>query len=123
VSVNRSMPVNAAAAKNGPSGSAYVTYFRPEDALRCIEAVDGQVWEGEHPACQHTPAHLSTPRHKLTHVSAQASNPQHNPARAHMSLLQLLLLGLQRTARSDVEALPCNADMHCKQYMQAAAIG
>lgn len=53
VSVNRSMPVSAAQ-KNGPSGTAYVTYYRPEDALRCIESVDGQVWEGEqHSTAQH----------------------------------------------------------------------
>lgn len=47
VSVNRNMPA-AAAQKMGPSGSAYITYYRPEDALRCIEAVDGAVWEGKH---------------------------------------------------------------------------
>jgi hypothetical protein len=46
VSVNRSTPVGAAQ-KSGPSGSAYVTFFRPEDALRCIESVDGAMWEGE----------------------------------------------------------------------------
>lgn len=46
VSVNRSTPFSQVQ-KNGPSGSAYVTYYRPEDALRCIEAVDGAVWEGK----------------------------------------------------------------------------
>jgi CCR4-NOT transcription complex subunit 4 len=46
VSVNRSTPFSQVQ-KNGPSGSAYVTYFRPEDALRCIEAVDGSTWEGK----------------------------------------------------------------------------
>lgn len=46
VSVNRSTPFSQVQ-KSGPSGSAYVTYYRPEDALRCIEAVDGSVWEGK----------------------------------------------------------------------------
>lgn len=46
VSVNRSTPFSQVQ-KNGPSGSAYVTYYRPEDALRCIEAVDGAVWDGK----------------------------------------------------------------------------
>jgi CCR4-NOT transcription complex subunit 4 len=40
VSVNRSTPFSQVQ-KNGPSGSAYVTYYRPEDALRCIETLDG----------------------------------------------------------------------------------
>ncbi len=46
VSVNRTTPFSQAQ-KNGLSGSAYITYLRPEDALRCIEAVDGVVWEGK----------------------------------------------------------------------------
>eukprot|EP00879_Flechtneria_rotunda_P009936 GHRR01010391.1.p1 GENE.GHRR01010391.1~~GHRR01010391.1.p1 ORF type:complete len:992 (+),score=591.69 GHRR01010391.1:638-3613(+) len=46
VSVNRSTPFSQVQ-KNGPSGSAYVTYYRPEDALRCIEAIDGSVWDGK----------------------------------------------------------------------------
>lgn len=46
VSVNRSTPFSQVQ-KSGPSGSAYVTYYRPEDALRCIEAIDGSVWEGK----------------------------------------------------------------------------
>jgi RNA recognition motif-containing protein len=56
VSVNRSMPV-AAAQKGGPSGSAYVTFYRPEDALRCIEAVDGSVWDGEQQHASPIPLH------------------------------------------------------------------
>jgi hypothetical protein len=46
ISVNRSTPVSQVQ-RNGPTGSAYVTYCRPDDALRCIEAVDGQLWDGE----------------------------------------------------------------------------
>jgi len=46
ISVNRSTPFSQVQ-KNGPSGSAYVTYYRAEDALRCIEAIDGTVWDGE----------------------------------------------------------------------------
>jgi RNA recognition motif-containing protein len=68
VSVNRSMPV-AAAQKGGPSGSAYVTFYRPEDALRCIEAVDGSVWDGEHQYLQPVaslPAQHSTAMHTRT---------------------------------------------------------
>eukprot|EP00775_Hariotina_reticulata_P013617 gene13617-13743_t len=46
ISVNRSTPFSQVQ-KNGPSGSAYVTYYRAEDALRCIEAIDGTVWDGK----------------------------------------------------------------------------
>lgn len=46
ISVNRSTPFSQVQ-RNGPTGSAYVTYYRPEDALRCIEAVDGLQWDGE----------------------------------------------------------------------------
>jgi len=45
VSVNRSTPFSQVQ-RNGPTGSAYVTYCRPEDALRCIETVDGLTWDG-----------------------------------------------------------------------------
>lgn len=62
VSVNRSMPV-AAAQKGGPSGSAYVTFYRPEDALRCIEAVDGSVWDGEQQQAQPIQLNHSTSQH------------------------------------------------------------
>jgi hypothetical protein len=47
ISVNRSTPFSQVQ-KNGPSGSAYVTYVRNEDALHCIQEVDGVEWGGEH---------------------------------------------------------------------------
>jgi len=31
---------------NGPTGSAYVTFKRPEDALKCIKQIDGETWKG-----------------------------------------------------------------------------
>ena len=46
ISCNRGGPYGAAALRNGPTGSAYVTFKRPEDARRCIEAVHGAVWAG-----------------------------------------------------------------------------
>jgi RNA recognition motif-containing protein len=46
ISVNRNTPFNQAQ-KNGPTGSAYVTYVRNEDALRAIQEVDGAEWGGE----------------------------------------------------------------------------
>ena len=46
ISVSRAGPYGTAAAKNGPSGSAYITYRWPQDARRCIETVHGAVWEG-----------------------------------------------------------------------------
>ncbi|KAI8465613.1 MAG: RING/Ubox like zinc-binding domain-containing protein [Monoraphidium minutum] len=46
ISINRSTPFSQVQ-RNGPTGSAYVTYCRPEDALRCIEEVDGQSWDGK----------------------------------------------------------------------------
>lgn len=47
VSVNRSMPPGVIGAKSGPSGSAYVTFRRPQDAQQCIENIDGAIWQGE----------------------------------------------------------------------------
>ncbi|KAK3280763.1 hypothetical protein CYMTET_11414 [Cymbomonas tetramitiformis] len=46
VSVNRNGVYNSA---NGgtPTGSAYVTFFRGEDALKCITAVDGSILDGK----------------------------------------------------------------------------
>jgi hypothetical protein len=46
ISVSKAGPYGTAAAKNGPSGSAYITYKRAVDARRCIETVHGAVWEG-----------------------------------------------------------------------------
>ena len=46
VSVNRTMPTGLAHTKSGASGSAYVTYRRPQDAQRCVETVDGVTWSG-----------------------------------------------------------------------------
>jgi len=47
VSVNRTMPTGLAHSKSGASGSAYVTYRRPQEAQRCVETVDGITWAGE----------------------------------------------------------------------------
>lgn len=46
ISVSRAGPYSTAAAKNGPTGSAYITYRRAADAKRCIETVHGAMWEG-----------------------------------------------------------------------------
>ena len=46
ISVSRAGPYGTVAAKNGPSGSAYITYKRAVDARRCIETIHGAVWEG-----------------------------------------------------------------------------
>lgn len=47
ISVNRSNQYASALAKHGPTGSAYVTFKRSEDALRCIKALDGAAWAGK----------------------------------------------------------------------------
>lgn len=47
ISVNRSNQYASAMAKHGPTGSAYVTFKRAEDALRCIKAIDGAPWRGK----------------------------------------------------------------------------
>lgn len=47
ISVNRSNQYASALAKHGPTGSAYVTFKRPEDALRCIKVLDGGLWKGK----------------------------------------------------------------------------
>ena len=44
ISVNRSNQYASALAKHGPTGSAYVTFRRSEDALRCIKSLDGSNW-------------------------------------------------------------------------------
>mmetsp|Transcript_15602 Transcript_15602/g.53287 ORF Transcript_15602/g.53287 Transcript_15602/m.53287 type:complete len:774 (-) Transcript_15602:39-2360(-) len=45
ISVNRNGSYSSG--RDGhPSGSAYVTYQRPEDALRCIQAIDGVALDG-----------------------------------------------------------------------------
>ena len=46
MSVNRTMPTGLAHSKSGASGSAYVTYRRPQEAQRCVETVDGITWAG-----------------------------------------------------------------------------
>ena len=47
MSVNRMGPYGSSVSRNGPTGSAYITFKRPEDAKRCIEAVNGAVWGGK----------------------------------------------------------------------------
>ena len=47
MSVNRMGPYGSAVSRNGPTGSAYITFKRPEDAKRCIEAVNGVTWGGK----------------------------------------------------------------------------
>lgn len=47
ISVSRSGPYGAAGAKNGPTGSAYVTYKKADDARKCIETIHGADWHGE----------------------------------------------------------------------------
>ncbi|KAK9810707.1 hypothetical protein WJX73_000841 [Symbiochloris irregularis] len=47
ISVSRAGPYGAVSAKNGPTGSAYVTFLRPDDARRCIECTHGTDWEGK----------------------------------------------------------------------------
>ena len=47
MSVNRQGPYGSSAGRNGPTGSAYITFKRPEDATRCIEVVNGVTWGGE----------------------------------------------------------------------------
>jgi hypothetical protein len=42
ISVNRSPPPG----QKAPTGSAYVTYMRDEDAARCISVIDNVVWDG-----------------------------------------------------------------------------
>lgn len=48
ISVNRTNQyVSSHASKqHGPTGSAYVTFKRPEDALKCIKQIDGETWKG-----------------------------------------------------------------------------
>lgn len=52
MSVNRMGPYGSAVSRNGPTGSAYITFKRPEDAKRCIEAVNGVTWGGKEFATQ-----------------------------------------------------------------------
>jgi hypothetical protein len=47
ISVSRTGPYGSLAAKNGPTGSAYITFRRIEDARHCIESIHGTVWEGK----------------------------------------------------------------------------
>eukprot|EP00890_Picochlorum_soloecismus_P000031 jgi/Picsp_1/1028/NSC_04512-R1_ccr4-not transcription complex subunit len=47
ISVNRSNQyMSTSSAKHGPTGSAYVTYKKSEDALKCIKSIDGVFWKG-----------------------------------------------------------------------------
>ena len=32
--------------QHGPTGSAYVTFKRSDDALKCIKSIDGETWKG-----------------------------------------------------------------------------
>ena len=47
MSLNRMGPYGSSVSRHGPTGSAYITFKRPEDAKRCIEAVNGAVWGGK----------------------------------------------------------------------------
>lgn len=46
VFVSRSASPGVPVSKGGPSGSAYVTFRRPEEAGECIAAIDGTTWHG-----------------------------------------------------------------------------
>lgn len=46
ISVSRAGPYGATSAKNKPTGSAYITFRRNEDARRCIEAMHNTQWDG-----------------------------------------------------------------------------
>jgi len=47
ISVNRSNQyMSTSSAKHGATGSAYVTYKKSEDALKCIKSIDGVFWKG-----------------------------------------------------------------------------
>jgi len=46
ISVNRAGPYSTSSAKSSPTGSAYVTFVRNQDSLRCIEHIDGCTWDG-----------------------------------------------------------------------------
>lgn len=54
MSVNRMGPYGSSVSRNGPTGSAYISFKRPEDAKRCIEAVNGAVWGGKLRFSQYT---------------------------------------------------------------------
>lgn len=47
IAVSRSTAYNAPHSANGPTASVYVTYFRDEDAVKCIQAIDGCMLEGK----------------------------------------------------------------------------
>lgn len=47
ISVNRSSPYSSGQSRNGPTGAAYVTFVRDEDAAACVAAIDGSVWDGK----------------------------------------------------------------------------
>uniref|UniRef100_A0A061SJX7 CCR4-NOT transcription complex subunit 4 n=1 Tax=Tetraselmis sp. GSL018 TaxID=582737 RepID=A0A061SJX7_9CHLO len=46
ISVNKNSPYSSSTSKHGPTGCAYVTFVRPPDALRCIEAINETTWDG-----------------------------------------------------------------------------
>ena len=50
VSVSRGAMYGPPTAKHGPSGSAYVTYRRADDAERCIKNVHLSLWHGTSPS-------------------------------------------------------------------------
>ncbi len=52
--MSRAGPYGAASAKNKPTGSAYITFRRNEDARRCIETMHNTQWDGA-PARQPPP--------------------------------------------------------------------
>ena len=49
--MNRSSPYSTGQSRNGPTGAAYVTFVNDEDAARCVNAIDGAVWDGMSHVC------------------------------------------------------------------------
>eukprot|EP00210_Caulerpa_lentillifera_P004558 g4348.t1 len=48
ISVNRSSPYSSRQSKNGPTGAAYVTFEHNESAMKCVDAIDGAIWDGHY---------------------------------------------------------------------------
>jgi hypothetical protein len=94
VSVNRSMPPSVSGAKSGPSGSAYVTFRRPQDAQQCIETIDGATWRG-----------------------AQAGTDRP----AVMDVLRCRALQLRRVALALPDCQGCSRCITCKTYRSDGA--
>lgn len=48
ISVNRNSTYSTGQSKNGPTGAAYVTYISADDAARCVDTIDGAIWDGRY---------------------------------------------------------------------------